>query len=447
VRRLVAFATIWALGIGSAWAYPPRLRNRVSVGFVGGWGGPGSEGAARLHLSERLRWDAVVTEGLRVDVGLAGRLGLGFHSGAHVDRLRVKEARVRLRPGRFSIVLGRDRPLPEFARLVDGAAVLVDLGRGVQLGGWAGEVPDAATTHPLPRFGGAAMLAWTHSRVRVAAMVEALGAPGGFDRAALFLAGRLQIVKGTELGGRLELEFPSGDGSPVRPVEAGVHVGSRLPGEVHVHGFYSLLGARASRRSPLLDPAGARLQARLTAAGLVDPTTPAAELVDFGPHHTAGGGVRWRPRLPDTPVRLDLRFDGRARFHADAERTAGVLRLGGGARGLLGGRLGLRLEEIVVVRAEKSPGTLADTRLVLSVRPHARLDIEISGRIGPQPGVERPFAATPRGGLDLFVDVEIARGLTLSAGWELSLEPFDGGLDPVHMGLVTLSWAARSPKR
>jgi len=443
VRRVVLTALALSLSIGAAHA-EPRLRNRASATILGGWGGAGSGGAARLHLSERLRWDAVATEGLRVDVGFAGRLGIGLQDGAHLDRVRIREARVRIRPGRFTILAGRDRPLPEFARLVDGVSLLVDTGRGVQLGGWLGEVPDAASTSPLPRFGGAAMAAWTHPKVRVAAMLEVLGAPGGFDRAALFLSGRLQIVRGTELGGRLEVEFGAADGVPARPVEAAVTVHSRLPGEVRVHGFYSLLGARAARRSPLLDPAGARLQARLVAAGLAAPTTPAAELVDLGPHHVAGGGIRWTPRLPESPVRLDFRFDGRARFHEEPKRSGGYLRLGGGARGFGRGRFGFRIDQIVVVRAEPTLGSVADTRFLVTAAPLERLSVELGARIGPR--LDDPLAG-PRGGVDFFVDLEVARGLTLSAGYELAIEPHDGGVGQVHSGLFTVSWALRSPRR
>ena len=116
------------------------------------------------------------------------------------------------------------------------------------MGVWLGEVPEVWSTMLLPRMGVGLTASWRSRRIRLDAMTEVLWGTAGVERGALWVDVRAQPARGTEVGGRLEIEALPGGGPP-RLVEGTVSVHGLPAPRLRVHGFYAFLGTRAALRT------------------------------------------------------------------------------------------------------------------------------------------------------------------------------------------------------
>lgn len=417
------------------------LHNRVSAGLIFEASPPAGEHSLELVLGERLRWSLLRSDKLDLDLNIDGRLGIRLLDGGRIDRLRVRELGVRLRGPKWSLVLGRHVIDGGGGRMVDGAQLLAYPAPRVEVGGWAGLVPDPYTSAPALRFGGGPILALTKRIFQLRFVGEILGVPGGLERAGGIFTARVEAQKHFEFLTRIDLQY-GGPDHPVLPADLAVFLRASPHQTLRLNAFYDLYSSHSFLRTAKQDPGIQRFEAR--ASGLLedDGTIPGDKL-DTTLHHLVGLSARWRPIIGKQNIaRLDLGLRARYRHHELGARRYVLASLQEGVVGLLGGRLDLGLSQSVswwagALRIE--PG--ANAYLELGKQGAVALDASV--RVGfERPAGEDKFR--PSVYADLFVDWRIRPSLLLSIGYSFGNDLDEVAWNPVHTAMLRASWNLRA---
>lgn len=416
---------------------PARVQNRVSLGVLGVFAQTPAVGNLELQLSDRLRVRFRERDGLKAELRFDGRVGFRLLHGGQLDRTRITALGLHLEHERFSLDAGRFRVHGSW-RLADGVQAMLRLGRGFELGGWFGEVPDPFTTAPAPRVGGGPLFRFVHAKGQASVGLELAGTQAGLDRLALLLAGRVEPVKRVEIALRADLQRTPD--VPLVPADLSLTGTFDPRDDLRLHAGYSAWSGLACLQGLDRDPGLSRLAARFNHFSLGDHTT-ANDAVDPSLYHQAGGGLRWTPKGERAGAVLG--FDGRYRHHDLATRRHARARLTAGVQGLLGDRLSLitdhsavywrqrwRWEGGITARIEPDP-----TRL-LSLDASARVSVSTVA------GEPRPTLYA-----DVFADLLLPQRILLSFGYRFTNELDTDAWNAAHVALVRATWTVRSPGR
>ncbi len=415
MRPLLAIALLLLAAPASA----ADVHSRTSVSLLGA--GSMGHGSFEAMLSERLRvrWSTDAVQGQFL---FDGRIGIRAPD-ATMHRTRIRALGVRLDFERVRVDLGRFRVEGGRWRLADGGQAMVRLGRGVEVGGWVGAVPDPFTTLPAPRIGAGPLFLWQHDRGQLSAALELAGTATGLDRAALIVSGRVEPVEDVELSATVDLQDVAGTPQPA-DLSAALTLDPR--DDLRLRFFWNTWSSLAWNQGHARDVALSRFEARFG-----EDLPPDAFAVDLSLYHQGGGSLRWRPELP-AGAHLVLGGDGRFRGHVDPARHHARATLRLGFEGL-GGRLdlgtdhsavywkqGWRWDGGITARVDIKPDTVAvDTSVRVAV------------------GAQQPAIYA-----DLFVDLHVGP-VWLSAGYRFTNELDRDRWADAHVGLLRVTWVAR----
>ena len=365
----------------------------------------------------------------------------------------MRELNVSADGGRVRADLGRLRPLHGGFRLVDGAQLLVRSGRGWQLGGWLGFLPDPWDTAPSLRFGGGPVVAWSGRGAWFSVLGEVAGVERGFDRAAALLRGGFRVRSTLTVRARLELQAPAAKGeSPVSDALLSVAVRPK-PG-LRIDASYGAYGAWRYLLSDVEDPDISRFDQRARDLGL-DDEVPRDHL-DWSLHHHVAVGLSWQPLTPSpsrprvaaalrplkpSDARPDLSARLRYRHHALLSHRSVRLDLRAGAVGMIDERVEVHAEGAVQLQ---DGGPRGEVGFV------ARGEIDRGRWLTVDGSVKLLFGRNSKGGdmvpnlyADAFVDLLTRSGWSMAVGYRFDLDSSPGAARTGHAALLRVGWRLR----
>ncbi len=415
---------------------PARVQNRVSLGVLGVFAPTPGVGNLELQLSDRLRVRFRELNGVKAEFRFDGRVGFRLLHGGELDRTRITALGLHLEHERFSLDAGRFRIQGSW-RLADGVQGMVRLGRGFELGGWVGEVPDPYTTAPAPRLGGGPLFRFVHAKGQASVGLELAGTSAGLDRFALLLAGRVEPVKRVEIAVRADLQRTAE--IPLVPADLSLSGTFDPRDDLRLHAGYSAWSGLAYLQGLDRDPGLSRLARRFNNFSIADHTT-ANDAVDSTLYHQAGGGLRWTPKGDNATAVLG--FDGRYRHHELVTRRHARARLTAGVRGLLGDRLSLITDNSAVYWRQRWRW---EGGLTARIEPDPKrvLSIDASARVSVSTVTDQP---RPTLYADLFADLVLPHRVLLSVGYRFTNELDADVWNAAHVALVRATWTFRAPR-
>lgn len=402
-----------------------QVRNRLYFGAMVGLSSieeePGereTESDTELILGESLTARLLRRGGWTLELLAAGRLNLRTtEERTRFDDARVRALGLRLRSDRVELDLGRVSLAGGVWRLVDGAQVRAQLGRGVYLGAWAGLSPDPWTTAPALRYGGGPLLGWRGERGELSALGEILSTADGLDRVSGVVAGRVEFGTVAEIEALVDLQS-GGKDAPVVLSDATLRARFDPVEPLRIDLVYDAWSSWSYLVSTARDPALTRFEARSRAA-LDDPWIQ-QDTYDPTVYHMVGATFSWRHELlrPEG-VRFQLDLIGRYRHHDDPLRRHARAGLRANLTGLAGGRVDLGLGQAYLWWSDE-PATETMASVWAALDPHARLALDSSATLIVQPHDGGAGTWGPSIYADLFLDGYLGDGVTLALGYALS---------------------------
>ncbi len=434
-------------------AGPMRLYSRAHVGLWQHYSPEAKRGATRLQVGERLRWSLLTNRGVSVELRADGRVGLWVSEGIGPDSVRIRELGVRIDGDAVRTDLGRFRPLHGGFRLVDGAQLLVRSGKGWQVGGWLGLLPDPWDTAPSLRFGGGPVVAWSGRGAWFSLLGEVAGADGAFDRAAALLRAGFRLRSTLTVRGRLELQAPAARGeSPLS--DALLSVALRPRSGLRIDASWSAWSAWSYLATEVDDPDISRFERRARDLGLADEIP--RDHRDWTLHHHVAVGLAWRPLTPPPPrprvptalrplrpseARPDLSARLRYRHHVLLSHRSVRLDLRAGAVGMIDDRVEIFAEGAVQLQDGGPRGEVGfvargeiDRGRWLTVDGSAKLLFGRNSRDGE---------VVPNLYVDAFADLLTPSGWSLAVGYRFDLDSSPGAARTGHAALLRVGWRLR----
>lgn len=365
---------------------------------------------ANFMLGQRVRWTVAGSWRVLLD----GRFIIDPAAEVTFEDSRLRELGLTGDTGPVSWWFGRQAVQRGGPRLVDGVQGLAHVRGDLALGAWAGLVPDEFTTAPTTRYGGGPIVAFDRGVASLSAMGDFVGSSEGLQRLGALLQARGEIGSRLQADGRLDWLFDDALGNSGL-ADGSVFLQYRPTHRIRLDGFYDGFSSLRYQTRSSLDPNVQRFATRIEALGLEAGITQ--DEVDASVHHLVGGTFR---ATTDGDLRAVLNVRARTLFHPDpTERydRAGVLV---GAAGLLGDQLELDLDANAL---SLETGLSGDAGVLATFTPDGldAMAVDASVRALFDPA----FAGAPGWYADLFVDLVLASGTSVSAGASWTDEPSD----------------------
>lgn len=329
---------------------------------------------------------------------------------------RLLDLNLHLTPkgGPLTLTLGRQRVADSTEELVDGVGVLVALGKGFELGGYGGLIPDPFTTlASVSTYGGGLVFGVTTPRFRLGTAAGIAGRVEGFDHGYANVSAMVMPHTAISIYGRAKVQlFAEAPSAGIADAIAAVSI---RPWKVlRLRASYNTYSSE--RYISLLDrnPALSRFAARAEDLDLLDEVPN--DRLDRTLYHQLGADVDLRSA--DKHVWIGGRY--RYRFAPDPDDYYQLAEGHGGPVNLGRGGASIRLAGRFIHASGRDIGQ-GEIGLETPIAKR-RLDLGVYALISGSPSPIASERATIGVYCDLFVTAWLGKGWSLAAaarvGWE-----------------------------